>query len=200
MSGFSVKVDENDLAKVRIAMMGIKNGYPKVVTRSLNKTLTGVRTDSVREIQKVITPNAKIIRDTFKLEKANYAKLSATIKSIGKPLPLLAYKANQTKKGVTVQVEKASARVLFHGAFIATVKKHKGVFQRKKPPYRTKRSNKLPWKRFAEKYRLPIEEKFGPKVPDIMGRAEVMKPILEKARIRLKKELDHQLDLALGKL
>ena len=200
MSGFSVKVDENDLAEVERSLIGIKNGYPKVVTRSLNKTLTGVRTDSIKEIRKIITPKAKVIRDTFKLDKANYRNLSATVKSVGGPLPLIKYNARQTKRGVTIQIKKKSARSLFPNAFIATVKKHKGIFSREKPPYRTDKSNKIPWAKFPRKYRLPISEKFGPRVPDIMENAGVMKPILEKAWVRLKKELDHQLTYEMSKL
>ena len=190
-----VKVDENDLAEVKRTLIGIKNGYPKVVTRSLNNTLKGVRTDAVREIQKVITPKAKVIRKTFKFKKANYQSLDAAVISVGGPLPLFEYAVKQTKKGVTVRVKKGRGkRSFFPGAFVATMPSgHKGVFSRAKPPYRTNRSNKIPWKRFAKRqYRLPIEQLYGPRVPDILENATVMEPILKKAWDRLEKELERQ--------
>jgi len=201
MAGFSVNVSKTDLAEVERTMTGIKNGYPKVVSRSLNRTLTGVRTDAVKEIGKVITPRAKTIRSTFTIKKASFRNLTAAVKSTGGPLPLIEYKARATKKGVTVQVKKKSSRSLWPGAFIATMPSgHKGIFSRKKPPYRTNRSPKLPWKRFPRKFRLEIHEQFGPRVPDIMENAEVINPILQKAWDRLLRELNHQIDFELSKL
>ena len=204
MADFSINVNKADLLKVEKMMKGVKNGYATVVSGALNKILTGVRTDSVKEIQKDITPAAKVIRDTFKLKKASKMKLSAAVISTGKPLPLIHYKARQTLKGVTVKVsKKAEKRTLWPGAFIATMKSgHKGVFQREKPPYKTHKSNKLPWKKFGiEAYgRLSIKEKYGPRVPGIMGKDSVMNPILKKAGYRLHKELDARLNYELSKL
>jgi hypothetical protein len=201
MAGFSVKVSKTDLAEVERTMTGIKNGYPKVVSRSFNRTITGVRTDSVREIQKVITPKAKTIRSTFTIKKASFRNLRAAVKSTGRPLPLIEYSARATKRGVTVQVKKKSVRTLWPGAFIATMPSgHKGIFSREKPPYRTDKSTKLPWARFPRKFRLKIHEQWGPRVPDIMENAEVIKPILQKAWDRLLKELNHQIDFELNKL
>jgi len=77
---------------------------------------------------------------------------------------------------------------------------HKGVFSRAKPPYKTHKSNKLPWKRFGEEFRLPINQKFGPMAPDIAKRDSVMNPILAKAGVRLKKEIDVKLNHELSKL
>ena len=54
MARFRIEINKQDLAKVESAMTGIKNGYKKVLVRSLNKTITGVRTDAVREIGKLL--------------------------------------------------------------------------------------------------------------------------------------------------
>ncbi|KKK76338.1 hypothetical protein LCGC14_2864700, partial [marine sediment metagenome] len=40
-----IQIDESQLRDVQTMMTGIKDGYPKVLTRAVNKTLTGVRTD-----------------------------------------------------------------------------------------------------------------------------------------------------------
>lgn len=206
MAGFEININKADLAEVEKLMRGVKNGYPTVVSSGINKTLTGVRTDSVKEIQKDITPKAKIIRKTFKIHKASKVKLKAAITCTGGFLPLYHYKAKQTKKGVSVKVSKRGKRTLWRGAFIATMKSgHTGVFTREKPPYKTNKSPKLPWKRFGffagHSYgRLPIREIFGPRIPGIMGKDEVMQPILIKAGDRLQKEIDTRLNYELSKL
>lgn len=201
MSGFSVKIDKEDLADVEAAMIGIKNGYAKIVVRSLNKTITGVRTDAVKEVQKEITPKAKVIRDTFILNKANYANLSASVESTGWPLPLIHYLARAVKMGVSFQVFKRDGRSTLRGGFIATMKSgHKGVFWRKykdTPGYKAKTSVK---RKLPEKYRLPIRQRYGPAVPSVLEQNKVMDPILVKAGDRLAKELDHQLEFEMSKL
>lgn len=203
MAGISVKINKEDLANVESAMNGIKNGYAKVLVRSLNKTITGVRTDAVKEIGKEITPKAKIIRSTFKLFKANYANLSASVKSTGWPIPLIHYLARQVKKGVSYKVRKqAQGRLILKHAFIATMKSgHKGVFWRKYKGTPTKKVKpNFQYGVLPERYRLPIKQRYGPSIPDIVGDDKQMKPILDKAGDRLSKELDHQLDYELSKL
>ncbi len=203
MAGFRIEINKQDLANIESAMAGIKNGYKKVLVRSLNKTIAGVRTDAVREVGKEITPKAKIIRKTFKLFKANYANLSASVKSTGWPLPLIHYLARQVKKGVSYKIRKRiPKRLVLKHAFIATMESgHKGVFWRKFKGTPTKKVKpNLNYGALPEKYRLKIKEQYGPSVPDIMGDDKQMKPILEKAGNRLSKELDHQLEFELSKL
>lgn len=203
MAGIKIKIDRTDLAAVETAMSGIKNGYKKILVRSLNKTITGVRTDAVSEIRKEITPKAKIIRDTFKLQKANYVKLSASVKSTGWPIPLIDYKARPVKRGVTFQVRQSASRSLLPGAFIATMNSgHKGVFWRE---YRDSHhagviKKKVRYGALPVRYRLPIRQRYGPAVPSVMESDKVMKPILEKAGNRLSKEIDHQLEFEMSKL
>lgn len=196
-------MDRSDLAAVDAAMSGIKNGYKKVLVRSLNKTITGVRTDAVTEIRKEITPKAKIIRDTFKLQRANYATMAASVKSTGWPIPLIDYKARAVKRGVTFQVRQSAGRSLLPGGFIAVMTSgHKGVFWRE---YRDTHhagivKKKVRYGALPVRYRLPIRQRYGPAVPSVMESDKVMKPILKKAGNRLSKEIDHQLEFEISKL
>jgi hypothetical protein len=48
-------------------------------------------------------------------------------------------------------------------------------------------------------YRLKIEERFGPRIPDIMSNEPVMKTILDKAGDRLHSNLEHETDYELSK-
>jgi hypothetical protein len=202
MAGFAINIKKEDLEKVKKTLIGVKKGYEKVIVRALNKTITGVETDSVREVSKIITPAKKYIRKTFRLKKANYTTLKAAVRSRNKGIPLIHYKAKQTiKGGVTAQIYQGGKRDAYPFCFITTMKSgHKGVFSRAKPPYKTHRSKKSPWKQFKEKYRLPIKEKFGPMVPDVMAKDKVMKPILKKAGDRLTKEIGVSLNFELSRL
>jgi len=201
MAGFKIDINKEDLANVQKTLRGVKNGYEKVVVGALNKTIGGVKTDTVAEISNIITPTKTIIRRSIIVEKASYNKLSAAVRISPKGIPLIAYRARTTKKGVTAQIYKKSKRTLYPFCFIATMKSgHKGVFSREKPPYKSHTQRKLPWIILGRKYRLPINQKFGPMAPDIAKRASVMNPILAKAGVRLKKEIDVKLNHELSKL
>ena len=204
MAGVSIRINREDLDRVASTMEGIRNGYEKILVRSLNKTITGVRTDAVKEIGKEITPKAKIIRDTFKLEKANYARLTASVKSIGWPLPLINYAARKVAKGVSFKINKRDAsRTTLRGAFIATMRSgHKGVFWRKFRDTHTARQIKprMKYSSLPPIYRLPIRQRYGPAVPAIMEDERVMTPILAQASERLTTALNHELDFELSRL
>jgi len=197
----NVDIDSGDLQRAYLMLGDVKDAVPKVKTRAINRVLSGVVTDAVKEIRTVITPTAKVIKATFTTKKASIASSSALVKSTGKPLGLIHYKANATNKGVTVQIKKGNRRTLFQGAVIATMKSgHKGVFSREKPPYRSKASSSLPWAKFGKKYRLPIHEKFGPRVPDILSNPPIYEAVEKKACVRLHKRIIHEIDYELSRL
>jgi len=199
MAGFGVSINPADLREIERAMKGIKNGYATVVSGAINKTLIGVKTDTKSEIRKDVTVKSSAIARTIKLARASKIRISGALKSTGGFVPLINYSARQTKKGVTVQITKGGPRKLWPGAFITTIGTHKGVFSRKKPPYKTRASNKLPWKRFGKKYRLPLEEQFGPRIPGIFAKDKVIEPVLKKAGDRIKKELNRRLIFEMSK-
>jgi hypothetical protein len=195
-----IKINQDDIAKVKSMMAGIVGGADKVMVRALNLTLTGVKTDASTEVRNVITASKKAVDATFKTSKATAASLSAKFESTGSPLPLIEYSANQTQKGVSVRVRKDRERKVLAGAFIRTMKSgHKGVFWREyhaaKGPVK-----KIPYGKLPKKYRLPIKQLFGPSVPAILGNDPVMDPVLAKAGDRLHKNMEHELNFELSKL
>jgi hypothetical protein len=201
----SIKLNQADMDKVYAALGDIKKAPDAVMRRAVNRVLTGIRTDAVGEIAKVITPAKKVIRKTFTVKKMAANSLDAWVKSAGPPMNLIKYKAKQTKAGVTVQINKGDTRVLFPGAFIAMGKgRNKVVLDRKKTsPYKsTGASPNLAWPRFApgkHPMRYPVKGLSGPAVPDVMKRPEIMKVIETKAAARLTKRIDHEIDYELSK-
>lgn len=154
----------------------------KVLSRSLNKTLNGVKTDASAEIRKELNVKKETVDSTFRLQKATASRLSASIESTGRPLPLSKFLGTkQTKKGVSVKVKKDRSRKVIPHAFMATMKSgHVGVFWR------------------VGKERLPISQRFSSRVPDVFSNESVMNIVLKKANERLHKNINHELDYELG--
>ncbi len=182
-SGFYIEI--KGLDDVQRTLAGIKDGSRKAIVRALNKTVGtssgGVQSDAVKEVAREFNLTQKDIKRDFRIKKATYADLSAYVRAQGKPVPLGRFiRTRQTQKGVSVQVKKSRPRVVIRHAFIPKLKSgHIGVF----------------WRR--GKQRLPIDQRFGPRVPDIFSNDEVMKPILQKAQERLDKNFSHEVEFLL---
>ena len=210
-------MDETDRITVEKMLADLKGAGTRVTVRAVNKTLTGVKTDASAAIRVVVTAKKEAVDKTFKISKASEARPSAYIASTGLPLPLIDYSARQTQKGISVQVRKDRARKVVDGAFFATMKSgHKGAYWREwhginrkgklemainRQGYfwSQKTQRYIPMAVLPKKYRLPMEELTGPRVPDIMSNDPVMKSILEKADDRLHKNLLHETEYELSK-
>lgn len=198
--GFAIELNKADIANVQVALAGVKNGASRVLSRAINKTLDGVRTDSVNEIAKDITPKKSTIRGTFTVRKTSVTNLEGRTYSRGKPLGLIHYQARQTKKGVSVKVKRVGKRAVILGAFIAKGKGATNVFWRQYRGTRKKVRPGFQYGALPRGYRLPIERLTGPRIPDIMGNPKVIGLILSAANVRLDKNLSSQLDYELSKL
>lgn len=212
MAGINLSMDASDLERAQIYLRGIKGALPKVMERSLNKAIRGVRTDTSKEIRREVTAKAKHVNRTFKIYKASAKKgiLAAALESTGKRLPMIAYQARQTKRGVSVKINRQGGRHLIPHAFIATMPSgHTGVFQREIrhqdrgrfgtiPVQADKREDKQ-FAKMPRKYQLPITELYSPSVPQVFKRPEVMRSIERKGQVRLKKAFEQELRFALLK-
>jgi hypothetical protein len=183
MPGFYVQI--KGIEDAQKLLSGIKDGSRKVIVRALNKTVGtssgGVQSDAVKAVAGEFNLTQKDIKRDFKVKKATYTDLSAYVRSQGKPIPLGRFiRTRQTLKGVSVQVKKGRSRTIIRHAFIPKLKSgHIGVFWR------------------TGKSRLPIEQKFSSRIPDIFSNADVMEPILKKAQERLDKNFSHEVEFLL---
>ena len=209
----TLKFNEGDVANVKAMLRGLDNIVPIVLSRSINDTLAGVKTDASAEIRTIITATKTVVDKAMKITKSAPTYLQGRVEISGTPLPLIAYSARQTLKGVSVQVRKDRGRKVIPGTFIATVRTaaqaaggyegHEGVFWRKwhaGTGKKGKNMGKKAWKKFGEGYRLPIEQKFGPRIPDIIENDPVMNAVLTKSDDRMHKNLDKELNYELSKL
>lgn len=219
MGSFQITINPEDLRAVHGIMAGIRECVPAVTARAVNRVLSGIKTDASTEITSVMNITKSAADKTFKIRQAVIGGVPGAIASTGAYVPLIDTKgAKQTKTGVSVQVLKSRPRKLIPGTFIATMKSgHIGVYSRETRQHSRKmgkmaaainrrgyvflpsKNRYIPAAWLPKEYRLPIEHLYTSSVPDIMERAPVMKRILEKAAVRLRDRLFHEMDYELSR-
>ena len=182
MISLAVKVANNSIKKIQKDFKRSDKEITKARVRACNRTATGTRTQVSKRVREKIRVKASVVKDHTKILKATPLKPEARVEVEGFPLPLSAFGPRQTKRGVTVGIEKGKKRQLKEGAFFSTMKSgHKGVFKRQ------------------GKDRLPIDEKYGPNIPGIVS-GNTWKKIEKYTNDRLERELDHEINRALNRL
>lgn len=184
-----------NLTETQALLDAIYKGGTGVLTRAINRTLTGVRTDVTTEITNAVNltksfvqkQTGKVSQRTFSINKAstNQLRPSGSIQTRGANVPLLQY-SNQRKPGATVRsisvmVQKSRGRHRLHHAFVATMPSgHRGIFA--PIPGQGRR----------------IKELYSSRVPDVLSNKETFDVVMSKAQERLDKNLQSQIDWMLS--
>lgn len=141
-------------------------GWRKASSRSMRKAgISGqraMRAEAIRRIRAAKALKAKVVRKALSTSRVSTSivnRMEWIVSLDGKAVPLIEYRARQTKKGVTVAVNKGK-RTLLRGGFITVMKSgKKGVFVRR------------------GRSRLPIDEQLGSRPVDALlhdGEAEAV--------------------------
>jgi hypothetical protein len=197
-----VELNKADLAEIKLLLGGVKNAAPKVLTRGINKTLTGVNTTAKREVAKRYNLTQKRIAQNFKTYKARFDFIRGKWDSTGKPIGLISFKGTrQLKKGVSVLVEVGHKRQILKHAFIGVGRGAKNVFEREyyEPPTRPFRPT-FPYGILPKKYRLPVDRLTGPRIEDELGKERTLNTVQSDADRRFTENLNRELDFELSKL
>ena len=148
MPAASFTLDSREVKRA-LAQLGAK--APRVVTRSLNRTINSVRTLAKRDISKDTGIKVSVINKAMSIRKATFNSLRAILKIKKKGIPLIDLRARATRRGVTYRLGGQRRRLA--SAFIARMPTgHRGVFTRQ------------------TRARLPIRERFGPSIATIFLR------------------------------
>ena len=129
-------------------------------------------------------------------------------------MPLVDFDNRPVQAGMSVKIYRtAAARQIFRGAFLATMKSghrgaflattksgHRGIWMRKFKGTRVGKYVNKPWTRMDRKYRLPITELFGVRLPSILEHITVMPNVLYLTGDRMEKNLASELNYELSKL
>lgn len=152
-----------------------KVAAPKAGARTLNRVAQQTKTRAVRDIKDAMgLSNQRAVRKALRIEKATPRYLVSSLTASGYRIPLIHFKASQTRTGVA-HTAYGSRKVRQH-AFIATMPgggKH--VFLR-----RTKK-------------RLKILKQFGGRIPDAMAEDKVMNTLKTFASQKLEERFAHEL-------
>lgn len=152
MTSIALEWNESQLRDLRA------RGFSKAIVRAARKSggdaLRSMRTTAARYVRERKRVKAGAVRDAMTLifprGTGDLADLAWTLKVNNKTVPLAEYPHRQTKRGVSVSVNKGGARKLIEGAFVARMKSgHEGIFVRR------------------GKARLPIDELFSSKITDL---------------------------------
>ncbi len=184
-----IEINKDDIQNAETFIKGFGKEGERAIIRSMNRAIMGVRTDSVKAVKQEYNVKPTAVRKSFQIQKAKGNIFQAIAIASGNRIPLINFGARPNKPGcrkpavgVRVKVKK-TPKVLKH-SFVARMRKsgHVGIFQR------------------LGKDRLPIDQKFGPAIPQMLGNPQVRDEIRKNALSRLSKNLNHEIDFALQKM
>lgn len=147
----SVKWDRSQMAALEDGPF--KGALRRALRKAGSTALRDMRSEASKRIRARKRIKSRYIRDAIKPRRAKGSDISRmewALDVSADPVPLVAYPHRQTKKGVSVEVNRGK-RTLVAGSFVATMKSgHKGVFRRR------------------GKARLPIQELRGSRPVDAL--------------------------------
>lgn len=185
-----------NLTETQALLDAIYKGGTGVLTRAINRTLTGVRTDVTTEVTKSVNLTKSFVQKqtgkksqrTFFISKAstNQLRPSGYIEVKGANVPLIQYsnqrgsKFRRTKR-VSVMVQKSRGRTrLRHALPMKMPSGHRGLFEFDRGISGTGRRS--------------IKELYGSRVPDVLSNKKTFDAVTKKAQERLDKNVAAQID------
>jgi hypothetical protein len=163
----------------------------EIFGKAIKETLNRVGAMCVTVAKKQITDEYNVRKKDLKVIKLVRAKKwenSITIQASGGKIPLLAFQARQTARGVTIRIKKSGiSRSLIPSAFITAMKFSQQVFER----IRLGGMKRVP--------RGPVEALWGPGIPDLFGSKKVMDAITKTVNEKSQEIFNHSLDYFSGR-
>lgn len=179
----TIRADENQIARAELLLKTVPNGVSRAIVAAVNRAAQGARTDAVRKVRERYYIRAGTVSDEIKITKATMENQVAVIRASGSPIPLSKFRIIPSRPPTKRRKKPVIARVVrgeggpIKGAFVAQMKSgHIGVFHR------------------AGKARLPIIERYGPSVPQMLGHESVVAYVEERAQERLAERLEHEIN------
>lgn len=177
-----IEVDAKQLEGVKAALAHLLGAAEKAVARAVNRAAQSAKVAAIRKATQEYVIKRARISETFEVGRATPSQPSAFIRSKGRPraLPYFRTRPRQVprkkpRKALFAQVKQGGGGTI-RGAFLARMKSgHLGVF------HRTDGSSSL-----------PIQQNYGPSVPQMLRSPSVSAFIREKAQAVLGERLEHE--------
>lgn len=130
--GISVKWDRSQIAALETGPL--KAALKRALRKAGATALRDMRSEASKRIRARKRIKSSYIGRALTMRRprgGDIAGMEWAVDVSGEPVPLIAYPFRQTKKGVSVEVNRGK-RTLVKGSFVATMKSgHKGVFRRR---------------------------------------------------------------------
>lgn len=180
-----ITIDAIKFKEVEQELGQYKVKAPVALSRALNRAASNAKTNASRKAREKYNIKSKDINSTINITKSNRGSLRAVVKSSGERIPLIKFKVSPSQprpknppKVLRVEVKKGGLKDLV-GAFVANINGNK-VFKR------------------TSSARLPIQQLFGPAVPQMLGTSDVKEFIENEAAKMFDQRLDHEIQRILG--
>lgn len=176
-----IEVDAPKIKEVEKRLGLLWSQARPVLARAVNRAAENAKTNMNRKVREQYLVKARDVNKTVSIRKANHVSLGAVVKSKGFKIPLIKFKVSPKKpkpknppSAYKAQVKKGGGLKPVLGAFVANINGPK-MMQR------------------IGKKRLPIQQLFGPSVPEMIGAPSVIGYIEKEALSTLEKRIDHEI-------
>lgn len=178
-----ITVSAGQLERAEVLLKNIPNGVSRAIVPALNRAAEGARADAVKKVRERYYIKASDVRAAIKITKATYESQAAIVHASGQPIPLSKFRitpakppAKRRKSPIIVRVVRGEGGPV-KGAFVARMRSgYIGIFHR------------------AGRARLPIVQRFGPSVPQMLGHESVVNYIEQRAQELLESRLEHEIE------
>ncbi len=176
-----------DITRITAALGNLGDQAPAAASRALNRLATTVRARAAREISKDMKVKVGTARGAMRITRANRATLESQVIARGARIPLIEFRARQTRPGTSYDIGKG--RKTLQSAFIATMLSgHRGVFARQGPKVVMTKG------RYRGQMRQRIYERFGPSIPRVFAQARVQTALRQVIAERWTTEITAQMN------
>ena len=110
MADVEIKFDKRKLENIQRQLRDIPRAMPKVMSRAINRTATSARAEIARKIAGEINVKQSTVKKSIRTTKATYSFWQSVLRISSRRIPLMQFKARQTKTGVSYRIEKAAGR------------------------------------------------------------------------------------------
>ena len=176
-----------DISVITTALGNLGNQAPSAASRALNRLATTVRARAAREISKDMKVKVGTARGAMRIARATRNQLESRVIAKGARIPLIEFKARQTRPGATYDAGRG--RKTLQSGFIATMASgHRGVFTRQGPYLVSVKG------RYAGQRRQRIYERFGPSIPRVFAQERVQTALRQVIAERWGTEINAQMN------
>ncbi|WP_339216270.1 phage tail protein [Solibacillus sp. FSL W8-0372] len=177
----SVKVDIKRAQDIMELFDATPRQAQIVMWRAITRAATAGRTRASMNVRKNYMVSANDVKKTIKISKKSSATLSANFRSVGSVIPLIDFDTTPQEPSpaaVRTRVSKAGGKKNISNAFVA----------------RPSSSGKVHVFTRVGTSRYPLKVLYGPSVPQMIGREDIMDDILNRTQTVLNDRLDHELE------